>query len=47
MPDDGAVSCVLAKVDTEAGREVVRALDALRSTPGLARDARGRYSLAK
>ena len=26
MPDDGAVSCVLAKVDTEAGREVVRAI---------------------
>lgn len=26
MPDEGAVSCVLAKVDTEAGREVVRAI---------------------
>jgi|TARA_B110001450_G_scaffold207745_1_gene198229 hypothetical protein len=41
MPDEGAVSCVLAKVDTEAGREVVRAIPAehVRSAKALVDEA--------
>ena len=41
MPDEGAVSCVLAKVDTQAGREVVRAIPAehVRSAKALVDEA--------
>ena len=38
---------LMAARGSRDGREIVRELDALRETPGLARDARGRYSLAK